>query len=214
VKLPEQGIELCLAGEASPRSPDFTRPPVNVDRAPQWVFLQFLARVDSLTPREASRALGLTYAAVVRPEHLPPMSSPACARGPVDSNHHRQRAVPRCDRQDLPEPTPPLAGPLSPPVSRAALFPFAVTVFIWGGTSGEKKKRAGGFVDCQRLKGIVAQGYKWRDWFRKNPGSSVQSGFPGNLFKYSDLNANRTWEIHNLSLVRPNQVKPILPDPK
>jgi hypothetical protein len=32
VKLPEQGIRLCLAGEASPRSPDFTRPPVNIDR--------------------------------------------------------------------------------------------------------------------------------------------------------------------------------------
>jgi hypothetical protein len=31
----EQGIGLCLAGEASPRSPDFTRPPVNVDRAPR-----------------------------------------------------------------------------------------------------------------------------------------------------------------------------------
>jgi hypothetical protein len=32
VKLPKQGIELCLAGEASPRSPDFTRSPVNVVR--------------------------------------------------------------------------------------------------------------------------------------------------------------------------------------
>jgi hypothetical protein len=32
VKLPEQGIGLCLAGEASPRSPDFTRPAVNGDR--------------------------------------------------------------------------------------------------------------------------------------------------------------------------------------
>jgi hypothetical protein len=32
VKLPEQGNRLCLAREASPRSPDFTRPPVNVDR--------------------------------------------------------------------------------------------------------------------------------------------------------------------------------------
>jgi hypothetical protein len=50
---------------------------------------------------------------------------------------------------DLPEPT----------VSRAALFPSAVTVFIRGGTSGEKKKRPKGFVHCQRLKGIVAQGY-------------------------------------------------------
>jgi hypothetical protein len=148
VKLPEQGIGLCLAGEASPRSPDFTRPPVNVDRAPRWVVLQFLAQVDSSTPREASCALGLTYASVVRPKHSPPTSSPACARGPTDSGHHRRRAVPCCDRQNLPEPTPPLAGPLSPPVSRAALFLSAVTVYIRGGTSGKKKKRSGGFVRC------------------------------------------------------------------
>jgi hypothetical protein len=161
--LPEQGIELCLAGEASPRSPDFTRPPVNVDRAPRWVVLQFLARIDSSIPREASRALGLTYVVVVRLEHSPPTSSPACARGPADFDHHRRRAVPRCDRQNLPEPTPPLAGPPSPPVSRAAFFPSAVTVFIRGGTSGEKKKRLGGFAHCQRLKGIVAQEYNWGD---------------------------------------------------
>ena len=32
VKLPERGIELCLAGS---RSPDYTRPPANVDRAPR-----------------------------------------------------------------------------------------------------------------------------------------------------------------------------------
>jgi hypothetical protein len=32
VKLPEQGIGLYFAGEASPRSLDFTRSPVNVDR--------------------------------------------------------------------------------------------------------------------------------------------------------------------------------------
>jgi hypothetical protein len=156
MKLPEQGIGLCLAGEASPRSLDFARPPMNVDRAPRWVVLQFLAWVDSSTPHEASRALGLTYVAVVRPEHSPPTSSPACARGPVDSGHPRHRAVPRCDRQNLLKPTPPLAGPLSPLVSRAALFLSAVTVYMRGGTSGEKKKRRGGFVRCQRLGGIVA----------------------------------------------------------
>jgi hypothetical protein len=32
VKLPERGIRVCFAGEASPRSPDFARPPVSVDR--------------------------------------------------------------------------------------------------------------------------------------------------------------------------------------
>jgi hypothetical protein len=95
---------------------------------------------------------------VVRPELSPPTSSPACARGPVDSGHPRRRAVPRCDRQDLPKPTPPLVGPLSPQVSRAALFLSAVTVYIRGETSGEKKKKPGGFVCCQRLREIVPQG--------------------------------------------------------
>jgi hypothetical protein len=35
VKLPEQGIKLCLSGDARSRSPDFTRPLANVDRAPR-----------------------------------------------------------------------------------------------------------------------------------------------------------------------------------
>jgi hypothetical protein len=35
VKLPERGIKLCLAGDAGSRSPDFTRSPANVDRAPR-----------------------------------------------------------------------------------------------------------------------------------------------------------------------------------
>jgi hypothetical protein len=69
VKLPERGIELCLAGDTRSRSPDFTRPPANGDRAPRWAFLQFLARVDFLAPREAFRALGLNYIAMDRPEH-------------------------------------------------------------------------------------------------------------------------------------------------
>jgi hypothetical protein len=139
VKLPAKGIELCLTGETKSRSPDFNRPPVNVDRAPRWVILRFLAWVDSLVPCEAPCALGLTYIAVDRPEHSPPTSSPACARGPADSGHHRHRVVPRCDRKDLPKPTPPFAGPPSPPVSRAALFPFAGTVQKRGGTSGKKE---------------------------------------------------------------------------
>jgi hypothetical protein len=144
VKLPERGIELCLTGDARSRSPDFTRPPANVDRAPRWVILRFLARVDSLAPREAPRALGLTYIVVDRPEHSPPTSSPptsspACTRGPADSGHHCRRAVPRRDRKDLPKPTPPFTGPPSPPVSRAALFPSAGTVQKGRGTSGKKE---------------------------------------------------------------------------
>jgi hypothetical protein len=35
VKLPERGIELCLAEDTRSRSLDFTRPPASVDRAPR-----------------------------------------------------------------------------------------------------------------------------------------------------------------------------------
>jgi hypothetical protein len=35
VKLPEPGIELSLAGDTRSASPDFTRSPANVDRAPR-----------------------------------------------------------------------------------------------------------------------------------------------------------------------------------
>jgi hypothetical protein len=136
VKLPERGIELCLAGS---RSPDYTRPPANVDRAPRWVILRFLARVDSLAPREPPRALGLTYIAVDRPKNTQPTSSPACARGSTDSGHHRWQAAPRRDRKNFPEPTPPYAGPPSPSVSHAALFPSVGTVQKGGGTSGKKE---------------------------------------------------------------------------
>jgi hypothetical protein len=35
VKLPEPGIELYLAGDTGSTSPDFTRPPAYIDRAPR-----------------------------------------------------------------------------------------------------------------------------------------------------------------------------------
>jgi hypothetical protein len=145
VKLPERGIELCLAGDTGSRSPDFTRPPASGDRAPLWVFIWFLARVDSLAPREAPRALGLNYIAVDRPEHTPPTSSPACARGPADFGHHRRRAIPRRDRKDFPKPTPPFAGPPSSLVSRAALFNSAGTVQKGEGPRGRRKRCQGFF---------------------------------------------------------------------
>jgi hypothetical protein len=145
VKLPEPGIELYLAGDTRSTSPDLTRSPAYVDRAPRWVFLQFLAWVDSLAPRKASRALGLNPTAVSRPEHTLPTSPTACARGPTDSGHHRRWAVPRRDRKDFSELTPPFAGPPSPSVSRVALFTSAVTVEKGGGTSGRKEKKSGGF---------------------------------------------------------------------
>jgi hypothetical protein len=50
VKLPE-------LGEASPWSPDFARPPVNVDRVILCSLLQFLVHVASTSPREAHRAI-------------------------------------------------------------------------------------------------------------------------------------------------------------
>jgi hypothetical protein len=57
MKLPEQGIGLCLAGEASPRSPDFTRPPVNGDRVSLCPILRFLVHIASTSSRGAHRAI-------------------------------------------------------------------------------------------------------------------------------------------------------------
>jgi hypothetical protein len=57
VKLPEQGIGLCLAGEASPRSPDFTRPPVNVDRVSLCTIFRFLVHIASTSSHGAHRAV-------------------------------------------------------------------------------------------------------------------------------------------------------------
>jgi hypothetical protein len=57
VKLPEQGIGLCFAGEASPRSPDFARPPVNVDQVILCSILRFLVHVASTSLREAHRSI-------------------------------------------------------------------------------------------------------------------------------------------------------------
>jgi hypothetical protein len=64
---------------------------------------------------------------------------------------------------------------------------------------GEEEIEARGFLNCQRLRGIVAQEYKLKEWFRKNPGTSVQTGFLGNLFNISNLNTNRACKIHNFS---------------
>ena len=158
VKLPERGIGVCFAGEASPRSPELSTPPEYVDRVIHSTILRFLVHTVATLPREAHHALGLNQFAVVWPVHSPPTRTPACARGPGDSGHPRRQAVPRRDRQSLPEPTPPFAGPPSPPVSRATLFFPAVTVSVRGRTAGERERRSGGFVKCQRHRGIVAWG--------------------------------------------------------
>jgi hypothetical protein len=57
VMLPEQGIGLCFVGEASPRSPDFARPPVNVDRVNLCSILRFVVHIASTSPRGAHRAI-------------------------------------------------------------------------------------------------------------------------------------------------------------
>jgi hypothetical protein len=173
MKLLEQGIKLYLTGDTGSTSQDFTRLPVYVDRAPRWVFLWFLARVASFVPREAPGALGLNSTAVSRPERTPLTSQPAYACGMIDSGHHRRRAVPRRDRQDLPELTLPFVGPPSSIVSRAALFTSAVTISKRGGILGRKKKKPRGFLNSQRLMWIVPQGHKVKNWFRKSPGASV-----------------------------------------
>jgi hypothetical protein len=58
-KLPERGIEVCFAGEASPRSPDSTRPPASVDRVILCSIPRFLVHTASTSPREAHCAIGL-----------------------------------------------------------------------------------------------------------------------------------------------------------
>jgi hypothetical protein len=57
VKLLEQGIRLCLAGEASPRSPDFTRSPMTVDWVSLCPIFRFLAHIASTSSRGAHRAV-------------------------------------------------------------------------------------------------------------------------------------------------------------
>jgi hypothetical protein len=57
VKLPERGIGLCLVREASPRSPDFTRSPVNVDRVSLCAIFRFIAHIASTSPCGAHHAV-------------------------------------------------------------------------------------------------------------------------------------------------------------
>jgi hypothetical protein len=75
---------------------------------------------------------------------MPPTSPIACARGPTDSGHHCRQDVPRRDRQDLLELTPPLAGPFSSSISRATLFnPHGYC--LKGKELGEKEETEGVF---------------------------------------------------------------------
>ena len=65
VRLPEQGIGVYFAGEASPRSPELSTPPEYVDRVNHSTILRFLVHTVATLPREAHHALGLNQFAVV-----------------------------------------------------------------------------------------------------------------------------------------------------
>jgi hypothetical protein len=78
-----------LTGDPGSPSPDFGRPWPRVDRAIRWAILKFLAHTSSLISGEAPWPIKLMYRAVVRPDSSSPTSSPACARGPTYSDHHR-----------------------------------------------------------------------------------------------------------------------------
>jgi hypothetical protein len=117
-----------FTGKPRSSSPDFGRPPARVDRAIRWVVLQFLAHTPSLIPSEALWPIWLINCALDRLDSSPATSSPARARGPVDSDHPRQRPAHRRDHQDLPYTLDHLTGAVSPPVSSSALSSAVGTV--------------------------------------------------------------------------------------
>jgi hypothetical protein len=117
-----------FTGNPRSSSSDFGRSPARVDRAIQWVIFQFLAHTPSLLSCEARWPFWLTNCALVRPDSSPPTSSPACARGPADSDHPRRWPAHRRDPQDLPYTLDHLTRAVSPPVRPSALLSAAGTV--------------------------------------------------------------------------------------
>jgi hypothetical protein len=77
------------------------------------------------------------------------MSSPAYARGPIDSDHRQQRAHHRRDRRDLLGLLGHLTGARSPPVSLAAFLSAVVTVPVRIGAQVRFRLTLGGFLRCQ-----------------------------------------------------------------
>jgi hypothetical protein len=134
-----------LTGDPRSPSPDFGRPQSRVDRAIRWAILKFLAHISFLISGEAPWPVQLNYTALVRPDSSPPMSSPACARGPTYSGHHRWRSVPRRDRQRPPDLARPLTGATSSPVSPSALFLRRSHCSIRGRTVGSISQNPNGF---------------------------------------------------------------------
>jgi hypothetical protein len=168
--------------------------------------------IASLTSREAPCDIWLNPATVSMPEHMPPTSPTACARGQTYSGHHRRRPAPRCDRQDLPDLTQPFTGPPSPPVSHATLFPSAVTVAM-GKEPGWKKEKPGGFCEVSDS-GNSSAGAPLKGIVKGNPRGLGANWFSLNLLSFILLNEYRTCKIHNSNFIQPNLVKPILLGPK
>jgi hypothetical protein len=144
-----------LTGDPRSSSPDFGRLPARVDRAIQWVILRFLAHTPSLISSEARWPIWLTNHALVRPDSSPPMSSPACARGPADSDHPRRRPAYRRDAQDLPYTLDHLAEAVSPPVSPSAPFFLCGHCSIREGPRVQFPETLGAFLQSHRLMRIV-----------------------------------------------------------
>jgi hypothetical protein len=80
------------------------------------------------------------------PDSSPPMSSPACARGPADSDHPRRRPSHRRDPQNLPYIFDHLTGAVSPPVSPSAPFFLRDHCSIREGLPIRFQETLGGFL--------------------------------------------------------------------
>jgi hypothetical protein len=154
-------------------SPDFFRSPANVDWVSPCAILQFLLCTASASIGQASRANQLSHLAVSRPEHSSSMNSPACARGPAESNHLQRRLVPRRDRRNLPD----LTRAISPPVSPSTLTSAAGTVPIGKGPRVRFRVTSGGFLRCERLSAIGTRGPVSKETRKKIPGTLEQSRF-------------------------------------
>jgi hypothetical protein len=159
---------------------------VNVDRESLCAIFQFLTCTASghlVKPPEPTDEL-----TVSRPEHSPPMNSPACARGTDDSDHIRRRPVPRRDRRNLPDLLGRLTGAIWPPVSPSAVSSVVGTVPIGEGPQERFRVTPGGFLHFQRLSEIVTRGPVCKEHRKKIPGTLAQSRFPFSHLKFNYLN--------------------------
>jgi hypothetical protein len=147
------------------------------------------------------------------PEHMPPPSPTAYARGQPYSGHHRQRSAPRRDRQDLPDLTQPFTGSPSPPVSRATLFPLRGHCYNGEGARVERKKSQGVFVRSV-TQGNSSTGAPLKEIVKGNLMGLSANWFSLNIFSFILLNEYRTCKIHNSNFIQPNLVKPFLLGPK